>query len=85
MNMNCFTQLWTVKLGDFERGLIIAVLTTPLTIIYQSVTATPVTLTFNWTAIIGGAIAGGIAYVAKNFMTGSGGKLLTNDPSKTGF
>jgi hypothetical protein len=83
--MSTFTKLWTVKLGDFERGLIIAVLTAPVTIIYQSVTATPVSLIFNWTVIIGGAIAGGIAYIAKNLMTGSGGKLLSNEPPKTGF
>ena len=76
-----FADLWTVKLGDWGRGLVIAVLTTPLTIIYQSITATPMTLVFDWKAILGGAVAGGIAYVLKNFGTGAGGKLLTNKPS----
>ncbi len=77
-----FSDLWTMKLGDWERGLIIAVLTTPLTIVYQSLMATPVTLVFDWRAIIGGALAGGIAYVLKNLGTGAGGKILTNAPPK---
>jgi len=65
-------------LGDWERGLIVAVLTTPLTIIYQSVMQTPVTLVFDWKAILGGALAGGIAYILKNLGTGEKGKLLTD-------
>lgn len=76
--MNYFTDLWTIKLSDWQRGLIVAILTTPLTIIYQSVTATPVTLVFDWKSIIGAAIAGGLAYVLKNFGTGSNGNLLSN-------
>jgi len=76
--MNCFTKLWTITLGDWERGLIVAVLTTPLTIIYQSVMQTPVTLVFDWKAILGGALAGGIAYILKNLGTGEKGKLLTD-------
>lgn len=76
--MNCWSELWTVKLGDWGRGLVIAVLTTPLTIIYQSLTATPVTFVFDWKAIAGAAVAGGLGYILKNLATGSGGKLLTN-------
>ena len=73
-----FTRLWTVKLSDWERGFIIAILTAPLTIIYESVTATPVTLVFNWKTIIGAALAGGIGYIIKNMATGQNGKLLSN-------
>jgi len=75
---NVFTDLWKVKLGDWGRGLVIAVLTTPLTIVYQSLMATPVTLIFDWKAITGAALAGGIGYVLKNMATGSGGNLLSN-------
>jgi hypothetical protein len=78
--MNCFTELWTLKLGDWERGLIVAILTAPLTIIYQSVMTTPITLVFDWKTILGAAIAGGIGYILKNFATGSNGKLLSNKP-----
>ena len=76
--MNCFQQLWTVTLGDFGRGLVVAVLTAPLTIIYQSVTATPMVLVFDWKAILGAALAGGIGYVLKNLGTGRQGNMLTN-------
>jgi hypothetical protein len=75
---NVFTDLWKVKLGDWGRGLVIAVLTTPLTIVYQSLMATPVTLVFDWKAIIGAGLAGGIGYVLKNMATGAGGNLLSN-------
>jgi hypothetical protein len=80
--MNCWTKLWTVKLGDWGRGLVIAIITSPLTIIYQSLTSTPITLVFDWKAIVGTAMAGGIAYVLKNLATGSGGQILTNAPKK---
>ena len=71
-----FTKLWSVKFSDWERGLVIAVLTAPLTIAYQSVSAG--SLVFNWKAIITSALAGGIAYILKNLITGQGGNLLTN-------
>lgn len=76
--MGYFTELWTVKLGDWGRGLVVAVFTTPLTIILQSLSATPITLVFDWKTIGGTALAGGIAYVLKNLTTGASGKLLTN-------
>jgi len=73
-----WTQLWTVKLSDFQRGLVIAILTAPLTIIYDTVTSTPMVLTFDWKKILGAALAGGIGYLLKNMFTGVHGKLLTN-------
>jgi len=76
--MNIFTQLGTIKISDWWRGLIVAIATTPLTIIYQSITATPMSLVFDWKAIIGAALAGGIAYILKNIGTGIKGNLLTN-------
>jgi len=76
--MNKFTELWTIKMSDWQRGLIIAILTTPLTIIYDTVTATPMVLTFDWKRILGAAIAGGLAYLLKNFGTGQNGNVLTN-------
>jgi len=76
--MNKFTELWTIKMSDWQRGLIIAILTTPLTIIYDTVTATPMVLTFDWKRILGAAIAGGLAYLLKNFGTGREGNVLTN-------
>ena len=74
--MNVFTELWTIKMSDWQRGLVVAILTTPLTIIYDSVSAG--TLVFDWKKILAAAIAGGIAYILKNLITGANGKLLTN-------
>jgi len=73
-----FTKLWTVKMSDWERGLVVAILTTPLTIIYDTVTTTPMVLTFDWKRILGAAIAGACAYLIKNFLTGVQGGLLTD-------
>ncbi len=71
-----FTKLGSIKVSDFWRGLIVAILTTPLTIIYQSISAGG--LVFDWKAIVTTGLAGGVAYILKNMSTGSGGQLLTN-------
>lgn len=71
-----FTELWTVKLGDWGRALIIAIITAPLTIILQSVNAG--SLVINWKTVLAAALTGGIAYILKNLGTGAGGNLLTN-------
>ncbi len=76
--MNPFTTLWTVKMSDWQRGLVVAICTTPFTIIYDTVMATPISLTFDWKKILGAAIAGFLGYILKNFGTGQNGKLLTN-------
>lgn len=74
--MNVFSDLWKIKTGDWLRGLMVAVLTAPLTVIYESVSAG--SLTFKWKEIVLGAIAGGLAYILKNLLTGQNGNLLTN-------
>jgi len=71
-----FTKLGRIQISDFWRGLLVAIATAPLTIIYQSISAG--TLIFDWKAIVTTGIAGGIAYILKNLGTGEGGKLLTN-------
>ena len=76
--MDCFTKLGSLCKSDFGKGLIVAVVSAPLTILYQSLTATPVTLVFDWRAILGAALAGGVGYLLKNLGTGTNGKLLTN-------
>jgi len=73
-----FTKLGTIKLSDWSRGLVVAIIMAPLTIIYQSVNAG--TLVFDWKAILVAALGGGIAYLLKNLSTGENGKLLTNKP-----
>jgi len=71
-----FTKLWTVQMSDWERGLVIAVLTVPLTILYDYLSAG--IWEFDWKKILGAALAVGIAYIVKNLTTGVNGKTLSN-------
>ena len=74
--MNPFTKLWTIKMSDWERAFVIAIITAPLTIILQSVNAG--SLVINWKTILAAALSGGIAYILKNLGTGQNGNLLSN-------
>ena len=59
---------------DFIKGLIMAVLTTVITVIYQTVEAG--SLTFDWKAIGTMALTSALAYIMKNLFTNSTGKLF---------
>jgi hypothetical protein len=74
--MNAFTKLWTVKLSDWQRASIIAVLSGPFGIFYDSVMAW--SWTFDWKALVRAAVTGFFAYYGKNFITGVNGNILTN-------
>lgn len=74
--MNPWTKLWTVKMGDWERGLVVAILTSPITIALDSLNTGA--LAFNWKKIAAAALAGGLAYILKNLITGSQGNILTD-------
>jgi hypothetical protein len=76
--VNAFTQLWTVKMSDWQRALVIAVLSGPFGILYDSVMAW--SFTFDWKAIVRAAVTGFFAYYGKNFITGINGNILTNSP-----
>lgn len=71
-----FTKLWRLKGSDTWRAFIVAVLLSPVTLIYD--TAATGSLTFNWKRILATAIAGGCAYLLKNIFTGKNGRMLTN-------
>ncbi len=71
-----FTQLWTVKMSDWQRALIVAIFSAPLGILYDWATIT--NYEFSWNGLIKGAVAGGVGYLLKNFFTGQNGSLLTN-------
>ncbi len=75
-----FSKLGTLKLNDWLKGFIVAIITAPLTIAYQSFSAG--SLVFDRKAIAAAALTGAIAYLLKNLGTGAGGKILTNDPPK---
>jgi hypothetical protein len=71
-----FSKLGTIQISDWWRGMIVAIITVPLTVIYD--TALAGALTFDWKKIAAAALVGGIAYILKNLGTGSQGNILTN-------
>ena len=60
--------------SDFIKGLIMAVLSSVITVVYQTVEAG--SLTFDWKAIGTMAITSALAYIMKNLFTNSTGKLF---------
>jgi hypothetical protein len=60
--------------SDFLKGLIMAVLSTVITVVYQTVEAG--LLTFDWKAIGTMALTTALAYIMKNLFTNSTGKLF---------
>ena len=71
-----FTKLWTIKLSDWERALVVAIVAAPIGLLYDW--ATQPTFILSWQALIKGAVAGGLGYIIKNFITGQQGNMLTN-------
>lgn len=61
------SEQWRLNVRDFVKGLLTAALTAPATIVLQSLDAGH--LTFDWIMIGKVAIAGGIGYLIKNFLT----------------
>ena len=59
---------------DFIKGLIMAVLSTVITVVYQTVEAG--SLTFDWKAIGTMALTSALAYIMKNLFTNSTGQLF---------
>jgi len=59
---------------DFLKGLIMAVLSTVITIVYQTVEAG--SLVFDWKSIGTMALTTALAYIMKNLFTNSAGKFF---------
>jgi hypothetical protein len=59
---------------DFLKGLVMAVLSTVITVVYQTVEAG--SLVFDWKAIGTMALTTALAYIMKNLFTNSTGKLF---------
>jgi putative exporter of polyketide antibiotics len=59
---------------DFLKGLVMAVLSTVITIVYQTVEAG--SLIFDWKTIGTMALTTALAYIMKNLFTNSNGKLF---------
>ena len=60
--------------NDFIKGLVMAVLSTVITIVYQTVQAG--SLVFDWKSIGTMALTTALAYIMKNLFTNSTGSLF---------
>lgn len=60
------TKKFNLNLSDWVRGLIVAVVTGPITIIIDSINSG--TLTFNWATIAKVGLAAGLSYIMKNWL-----------------
>jgi hypothetical protein len=69
--MSTFLNL---NIEDLAKGLILTVLTSVVTIVYNTVSAG--SLTFDWQAIGLSALTSGLAYLMKNLLTNSKGEFL---------
>jgi hypothetical protein len=67
----------TLNTADFIKGLIISVLSSVLTVVYQTVEAG--SLVFDWKSIGTIALTSGLAYIMKNLFTNSTGKLFATE------
>ena len=61
------SNLFSLNWSDIAKGLLMAVLTPVVVLAQQSLAAGD--LVFNWKSLGIAAIAGGIAYLIKNFLT----------------
>jgi hypothetical protein len=68
------STIFNLNIEDLAKGLIVTVLTSVLTIAYNTVSAG--LLTFDWKAIGLTALTSGLAYLMKNLLTNSKGEFL---------
>lgn len=66
-----------IDLNDLGKGLILAVLTSVMTIIYTTVQAG--SLSFDWKLIATTALTSGLGYLLKNLLTNSEGQTFKKD------
>jgi hypothetical protein len=66
---------------DAAKGFVLAVLTALVTSVYQLIEAGTIQFTWVfWQPVVYSAIAGGLAYLIKNFLTNSNDKILKEEP-----
>ena len=76
MDLSAHGKVGSLVIPDWVKALIVAVLSAPVGIILDTLNTG--TLVFDWKKVAIAALTGGIGYLAKNFLTGSGGQILTN-------
>lgn len=68
----------TLNTNDFIKGLIVCVLSSTLTIMYQTVQTG--SLVFDWKSIGTVALMSALGYILKNLVTNSNDEFLKKDP-----
>jgi len=71
------SKLFNLNINDFLKGLILAILTAILTIIYNTIQAG--SLNIDWKLILMTTITTILAYLLKNLCSNSSGEILTKD------
>lgn len=77
MKMSSYLSLNSV---DYIKGLLMAVLTAVITVVYTSIQEG--TVVFNWKVIAMSALSAALAYITKNFLTNSENKILQPEPTE---
>ena len=76
------SKFLSLSAPDWLKGVLVAVLSTILPIILQTIQAG--SLTFDWKAIGTTALSAGLAYLMKNFFSNSNGTFAAGEPQKVG-
>lgn len=66
------SKIWTLAKNDYVKGLVIAVITAVLSVIYQALTDDNVIVV---SQVINTALTAGVAYILKNLATAENGKI----------
>jgi bacteriorhodopsin len=71
------SSIFTLNKADFIKGLIIAVITAVITLLYNTLQTG--SLTFDWKAISTAAASAALAYIMKNLLTNSSDEFLKKE------
>lgn len=72
------SSLFTLNSKDWIKGLVVAVITAVITVVYNTIQTG--VLVFDWKAISIAAASAALAYITKNLLTNSKDQLLTKEP-----
>jgi hypothetical protein len=74
------SSLFTLNSKDWIKGLVVAVLTAVITVVYSTIQTG--TLVLDWKPISIAAISAALAYITKNLLTNSSDQFLTKEVNK---
>ena len=74
------SSLFTLNSKETIKGLVVAVLTAVITVVYNTIQAG--TLVLDWKSISIAAVSAALAYITKNLLTNSSDQFLTKEVGK---